>query len=108
MGFPTLQALIEEFEDEDDVMFVAVQTVFEGFSTNSEDKVRETQKRYDLHIPMGHDPGTPSPRTWPNLMFNYRSGGTPWVVIIDRKGIVRYNDFHIRPDQAVKLINQLL
>ena len=108
VGFPTLQALVKEYEDNDDVVFVAVQTVFEGFTTNSRDKVRDTQKRYKLDIPMGHDPGSHSPQTWPNVMFNYRSGGTPWVVVIDRKGVVRYNDFHIRPEQAVRLINGLL
>lgn len=41
------------------------------------------------------------------LMRNYRTGGTPWVIIIDKDGIVRYNDFHIQPDKAVQIIEEL-
>jgi hypothetical protein len=41
-------------------------------------------------------------------MRDYRSGGTPWTVIINQKGKVIYNHFHIEPDQAVVLIEQLL
>ncbi|MFQ5507184.1 MAG: peroxiredoxin family protein, partial [Planctomycetota bacterium] len=34
-GFPTLQKLVRKFQKRDDVAFVAVQTVFEGFQTNT-------------------------------------------------------------------------
>lgn len=34
-GFPTLQALKEEFGENEEVEFAAVQTVFEGFLTNT-------------------------------------------------------------------------
>ncbi len=33
-GFPTLTRLIDRFQNERDIVFVAVQTVFEGFDTN--------------------------------------------------------------------------
>jgi thiol-disulfide isomerase/thioredoxin len=104
-GFPTLQKLIKRFEDEDDVVFVAVQTTFEGFDTNTPAKALSTAKRYDLKIPIGHSgaAGKPSP-----LMRHYRSGGTPWTIIIDRSGIVRFNDFHITPDAGETLMKQLL
>jgi len=108
VGFPTLQELIEEFEEEEDVVFLSVQTVFEGHRSNTAKKVRQAQKRYDLEIPMGHDPGRHSPRTWPNIMVNYRTGGTPWVIIIDRQGTVVYNDFHIDAQKATRLIQGLL
>ncbi|MDP6360864.1 MAG: hypothetical protein QF473_37475 [Planctomycetota bacterium] len=41
-------------------------------------------------------------------MRNYRTGGTPWTIIIDRKGKVRYNDFHIQPAAAIRLFEELL
>jgi hypothetical protein len=41
-------------------------------------------------------------------MRQYRSAGTPWTVIIDPRGDVVYNNFHIKPDQAVALIKRLL
>lgn len=41
-------------------------------------------------------------------MARYRSGGTLWVVIIDRDGVARRNDFHVNVDQADKLIRVAL
>ncbi|MCK4506981.1 MAG: hypothetical protein KAU27_00460 [Desulfuromonadales bacterium] len=37
----------------------------------------------------------------------YRSGGTPWKVIIDKKVTVVFNGFHIDTDQAIKIIRTL-
>ena len=104
-GFPTLQELIRRFEGEDDVAFVAVQTTFEGFHTNTAANALKTAQRYDLDVPVGHS-GSEGRRS--ELMRDYRTGGTPWTVIIDGNGIVRFNDFRIRPDEAETLIDQLL
>ena len=41
-------------------------------------------------------------------MARYRTGGTPWTVIIDRKGVVRYNDFHANADTATQWVSTLL
>ncbi len=103
-GFPTLNTLLGEYDDAEDVAFVAVQTVFEGFSTNTARRAWETARQFDLDIPVGHDgkAGVGSV-----LMRRYRTGGTPWVVIIDKKGTVRFNDFHITPANAQRLIEQL-
>lgn len=104
-GFPTLTKLIEHYESNKEVAFIAVQTTFEGFSTNTPQSAKETAERYDLTIPVGHS-GSSDERS--TVMQRYRTGGTPWTVIIDRKGTVRYNDFHIAPDDAVALIDRLL
>ena len=104
-GFPTLQKLIQHYKGNEDVAFIAVQTVFEGFGTNTFDAAKHTADRYGLEIPVGH---SGSPHQGSTVMRRYRTGGTPWTVIIDRKGIVRFNDFHIRPDSAVALIDRLL
>jgi hypothetical protein len=40
-------------------------------------------------------------------MRRYRTGGTPWTVIIDRAGIVRFNDFHIEAKAASRLVDHL-
>ena len=103
-GFPTLQALIRRYEDQEDVAFVAVQTVFEGFSTNTVDAAWDTARRYQLEIPVGHS-GESGRRS--ELMRRYRNGGTPWVVIIDKHGQVRFNDFHISVPQAARTIDAL-
>lgn len=103
-GFPTLQELTKRFKGQDDVAFIAVQTTFEGFEVNSPDKALETVRKYALDVPVGHSGRANAPST---LMRDYRGGGTPWTVIIDRQGVVRFNDFHITPDEAQRLINQL-
>jgi hypothetical protein len=55
---------------------------------------------------MAHAAGNPDSGGIPEIMRKYRSGGTPWVVIIDPAGRVVYNDFHIKVDHAVLLIRQ--
>ncbi|MFB3139045.1 MAG: peroxiredoxin family protein, partial [Phycisphaerales bacterium] len=92
-GFPTLLQLISSYDDTDDVAFVAVQTTFEGFAANSAQRAWETARRYKLDIPIGHD-GSAQKRS--TLMQRYRTGGTPWVIIIDKQGIVRRNGFQTR------------
>ena len=59
-----------------------------------------------LPIPTAHDPG-PSGRG-SLLMRRYRSGGTPWTILIDRKGVVRFNGFRIHPDAALRQVEALL
>ncbi len=108
MGFPTLKKLTKAFKGNDQVVFFAVQTVFEGYRTNTANKLRANQLKYGLEIPMAHAPGKPETREPPIVMRAYRSGGTPWKVIIDPSGKVVYNGFHIAADRAVDLIQKLV
>ena len=103
-GFPTLKALEKKFRDKKDVQFVAIQTTFEGHRTNTPDKLEVMSKRYDLKIPFGQSKGNSGT---PKIMRQYRSGGTPWVVVIDKQGKVVFNDFHIDRDAAAKAIEKL-
>jgi hypothetical protein len=104
----TLKKLTEIFKDSNEVVFVGVQTVFEGYSTNTKEKLRENQLKCELKIPMAHAPGNPETHEIPLIMRNYRSGGTPWAVIIDPTGKAVYNNFHIDVKPAVQLIENLL
>ncbi len=107
-GFPTLKALTEKFDSNPDVAFVAVQTVFEGHFVNTPDKLRASQIKYGIRVPMAHDAGGSVSGRIPETMRSYRSGGTPWTVIIDPDGTVVYNQFHIQVEQATALIQKLL
>ncbi|GAB4324784.1 MAG: hypothetical protein Kow0059_20540 [Candidatus Sumerlaeia bacterium] len=104
-GFPTLTKVINHYRGDDRVALLAVQTAFEGFSSNSPEQAKRTADRYNLTIPVGHSgsPGTPS-----TVMKPYRTGGTPWTVIIAPDGVVKFNDFHITPEEAISLIGALL
>ena len=99
-----MQAVQKKFKDDKDVAFVAIQTTFEGHSTNTAKRALETAQKYKLPIPVGH---AQSDRGSPQIMREFRSGGTPWVVIIDKEGVVRFNDFHVDAKQAEKYINIL-
>jgi len=104
-GFPTLKKVSEEFKDDDEVKFMVVQTVFEGFSTNSPEKWEGIATKFDLsHIPFGHS-GSVEKRS--QVMADFKTRGTPWTVIIGKDGVVKYNAFHIKPDVAISMINKL-
>jgi hypothetical protein len=87
---------------------VGIQTVFEGYSINTKDKLRKNQLKHELKIPMAHAAGNHQTHEIPAIMQNYRSGGTPWTVIIDPKGTVVYNQFHIDANLAAELIKVML
>ena len=103
-GFPTLQKAMNHFKGDEEVAFVAVQTVFEGFSSNTLKRAGETAARYDLDIPIGH---SGSAGQFSSLMRNYRTGGTPWTIIIDKQGVVRFNGFRIEAEDAIHVLAAL-
>ena len=107
MGFPTLKKVTEAFEGDDQIKFIAIQTVFEGYKINTQDKLRQNQLKHDLKIPMAHVAGNPDTHAGPEIMRKYRAGGTPWTVIIDRSGKVVFNAFHIKVAQAISFIELL-
>ena len=51
-GLPALKNMVDALADNDAVVFLAIQTVFEGFEANTYDKMLETQKQYDLKKPI--------------------------------------------------------
>lgn len=104
-GFPTLLTAMNKFEEASDVAFVAVQTVFEGFDENSFAAAQETVERYGLTIPLGHDSGTDNSGSI--LMQNYRTGGTPWTVVIGKDRVVKFNDFHASINPLLQFIDGL-
>ena len=102
-GFPSLKKMVDGLEGEP-VAFVVIQTVFEGHEQNGFEKVLETQKRYGLRIPFGHDSRKDES---PDIMKKYRTGGTPWFIIIDPQNKVVYNGFHISADNAIATLKEL-
>ena len=105
-GFPTLKKISDAFKNSEHFTAIAIQTTFEGHTVNTSDKMREIQKRYDLDIVFGHDEGDPKSHGHPKTMMDYRSGGTPWAVLISPEGKVLFNDFHINAEGAIQLLEQ--
>lgn len=102
-GFPTLVRLTDALAGRA-FGFAAVQTVFEGAETNTVARLRETQLRYGLSLPFGHDPATEGSRL-PTIMTDYRTGGTPWFIVIDPTGNVVFNDFRLHADKFLALVD---
>lgn len=103
-GFPSLKAFADEFHNHPQVAIAGIQTVFEGFSSNTQDDVRKLQQRYELPIPMGHDPGDPDGIHLSDTMLKYRTGGTPWLILIDPEGVVAFNDFRVNTGALIEFI----
>jgi peptide-methionine (R)-S-oxide reductase len=106
-GFPTLTAVRDALRaagQEERVKFVAIQTVFEGHDTNTADAALESVGRHGLSdIALGHDSGHP-----PTIMADYRTGGTPWSVIIGPDRTVLANGFQLDADEALRIITEQL
>jgi len=101
-GFPALKKISDALADNPQIAFAGIQTVFEGHYTNTIDKVRKIQLQYDLHMPMGHDPGLESEH--PKTMADYRTGGTPWMILINPDRKVIFNDFGINVNKAIDFL----
>ena len=102
-GFPSLKKLSDSLALTDNVVFAGIQTVFEGHSINTLDKLRDIQLQYDLRLPMGHDPG--SAESYPKTMKNYRTGGTPWIIVINPQREVVFNNFTIDTDKTIEYLS---
>ncbi len=105
-GLPSLKKMVDALAGNDNVVFLAVQTVFEGHSANTYEKIAETQKKYDLKIPFGHDAGDDG-KSRSNIMKNYQTGGTPWFIFIDQNDNMVFADFHINVDSAIQFLKEL-
>jgi hypothetical protein len=99
-----LQEIISNYIDDPHVAIVTIQTTFEGFGVNNAEVLHDVASDYSLSIPVGHNgwQGKPSP-----LLFDYKARGTPWVVIIDKSGMIRFNNFYLKPEKAMQLIEGL-
>ena len=104
-GFPLLQKLTKHYQDSNSVAFVAIQTTFEGYFTNTFEGVQKIAHQYGLKIPVGQ---RGSEIQHSRLMRDYRTGGTPRSIVIDKQGVVRFNDFHIYEKDAIRLIDFLV
>lgn len=110
-GFPGLVKLVKAFPNHEQLAVAAIQTTFEGFSTNDQDALRKNQLRYGLDIPFGHDSGKSSAahgtrERFPSTMLSYQTGGTPWIIIINPEGHVVFNDFRVDSDKLIQFLSE--
>ena len=105
-GLPDLKRMVDSLKENENVIFLAVQTVFEGHHANTFEKMVELQKRFDIQIPFGHDAGDDG-KSMSNIMQNYKTGGTPCFIFIDKDDYVVYSDFHFYPKTAIEFLKTI-
>jgi hypothetical protein len=105
-GFPTFVTLATALRDKG-VGLAAVQTVFEGAEANTFDRLLVNQRRYGLSLPFGHAVAPPgSTGVLPAIMQAYRSGGTPWFVVIAPDGRVVHDGFELDAERFIRQLQQ--
>jgi thiol-disulfide isomerase/thioredoxin len=106
-GFPAFVTLAEQLRD-NGVGLAAIQTVFEGSDVNTFDRLRKNQQRYGLRVPFGHAVADlASGEAAPAVIEAYRSGGTPWFVVIAPNGRVAYDGFRLDAKDLVQTLRPL-
>ena len=106
-GLPSLQKMITALKENNEVVFLAIQTVFEGKNENTFEKLNEVKKKYSLEIPFGQDEGDAFTQNISSVMYDYRTGGTPWFIFINKEGKVVFNDFHINTEKAIEYLQTI-
>ena len=106
-GLPSLQKMTQALQGNENVVFLAIQTVFEGSHANTFERMQEIQKQYNLAIPFGHDVGNEYTRNISSTMFNYRTGGTPWFIFVDENNRVVFNDYHLNTEKAIEYLKTI-
>jgi len=103
-GFPTFVKLVDALRDKG-IGLAAIQTVFEGVDVNTFDRLRKNQLRYELRIPFGHAAVHSASRdATPAIMEAYRSGGTPWFVVIAPDDRVVYDGFRLDAESLIQTL----
>lgn len=105
IGLPQLEDLQRMYEDYNDIKFLIVETAFESNAANDIDDAKFIIKQYHLNMPMGISKRNEYGR--PVFMDTYQTGGTPWVTIIDKKGIIKYSNFQISLMNVVYMLEAL-
>ena len=72
--------MVNTLEGNTKLVFLAVQTVFKGYGSNTFDKMVETKKKYALKIQFGHDAGDAG-KSIAKIMTNYQTRGTLWFLV---------------------------
>ena len=83
--------LEDQFLANDDVVFMYIQTVFEGSYTNTFENGIVDLDDYSVKGIYGFDPGAGG--ALPATMTMFQTNGTPFTIIIDKNGQVVESDF---------------
>lgn len=107
VGFPLMQEIEKQLGANPDLTTLYLQTTFEAHGENTFDAGRATVAKYGLKGPFAQDrrmPGSIVPATFQR----FRAGMSPWIVIVDREGVVRYSGYPDYRNKTLALLRDLL
>jgi hypothetical protein len=97
----------EKFKDAGDVVAFHLHTVWEGQHVNTPENNKRVAKQYGIDVPIGYDAHVDGARL-SMVMTNYGTGGTPWTIVIDKKGKVAFNALTPKdPTTLIALVEKL-
>lgn len=103
---PLIQNLATQAAEQNaPLAFAAIQTAFGQFETNAPEAVAEMAETHKIAFPFGHAGEEGSP---PHVLYRYKAKGTPWLVLIDREGVIRESRYKFAGQDLVDKINGLL
>jgi len=106
---PLFQEWEEMFGPRDDLLIVSIHTVFEGHDEQTPERLRAFIAEKNIVYPVGIDAYKKQGDEEPITMNRFDTGGTPHVVIIDKKGKLRFTHFGAFDRGPVeRFINRLL
>ncbi len=103
-GVPQFKEVHDQFHDDPDVVFLTIQTPFFDFDKNTPEAAIDWFEELGLDVPIGHD-GSEANRSHTKDAF--KAVGTPWLMVLDNKGVVRFNDSRIGLEEARALFEKL-
>ena len=83
--------LEDRFAGAQDVVIFHVQTVFEGHGTNTPKRGHQKASEHKINVPVGYDASVDGD-TSSLILGQFGTGGTPWTIIIDKRGVVQVNE----------------
>ena len=99
--------LEKQFARSKDVVLFHLHTVWEAENVNTPERGFREMKTHGLKVPVAYDGHVDGART-SVFMHTYGTGGTPWSIVIDKKGKVRFNEVTPKdPEPLIKLIKKL-
>jgi thiol-disulfide isomerase/thioredoxin len=88
-SIPLMKKWFEEYGKRQEIQFLSIHTVFEGHSYQTVTRLRQFIRENEINHLVGvdrHSEREPIPVT----MKRYNTGGTPSMVILDKRGVVRF------------------
>ena len=87
---------------------ISIHTVFEGFGYQTPERLKKFVRRKQIGHPVGVDRTVKGDRI-PVTMRRFLTSGTPEMAVIDKRGIIRFQEFGGFDDRRAKrLIKKLL